>query len=111
MATEVKRDKGANKATKDGEDDVPKGQEEFAREDADDAELDDEEKVSQGSRDEKTKKDDRDYAEFLNWKAGEKRLRDEERKIKFRAMLKEKNERTKNKPFSKMKNERSIFKL
>ena len=35
----------------------------------------------------------RDYARFLNWKAGEKRLRDEKRKMKIRALLKEK-ERT-----------------
>jgi hypothetical protein len=84
-ATKIKRDKGANEATTDGEDDVPKDQEEFVREDADDAELDDE----------KTRRDARDYAEFLNWKAGEKRLRDEERKIKFRAMLKEKERKDK----------------
>ena len=72
-ATEAKRDKGANKATKDGEDDVPKGQEEFVREDADGAELDDEETVKIfDSRDEKAEKDARDYAEFLNWKAGKK---------------------------------------
>ena len=82
-ATKMKRDKGADKATTDGADDVPKDQEELVREDADDSGIDHE----------KIQRDARDYAEFLNWKACEKRLRDEERKIKIRALLKEK-ERT-----------------
>jgi hypothetical protein len=43
--------------------------------------------------DDKIKLDAKDYAEFINWKAGEKRLRDEERKMKVRALLKDK-ERT-----------------
>ena len=82
IATKIK---GANKATTQGEDDVPKDQDDFTREDADDAELDEE----------KIQLDAKDYAEFLNWKAGEKRLRDEERKMKVRALLKDK-ERTDN---------------
>ena len=82
-ATKMKREDGADEATIKGEDDVPKDQEELTREDADDAELDDD----------KIQQDAKDYAEFLNWKVGEKRLRDEERKMKFRALLKEK-ERT-----------------
>ena len=73
----MKRDEGADEATADGEDDVPKDQE-LIREDADD---------------DKIRREAKDYAEFLNWKAGEKRLRDEERKMKFRALLKDK-ERT-----------------
>ena len=83
-------------ATKDGEDDIPKGQTKIVRGNADDAELDDEETVKIfDSRDEKAEKDARDYAEFLNWKAGEKRLRDEERRIKFGTMLKEKERKDK----------------
>ena len=47
----------AARRTKDGEDDVPKDQEEVDREDADDAELDDEDTVKIfESRDEKAKK-------------------------------------------------------
>ena len=69
---EATKIKGADKATTKGEDDVPKDQDELTREDADDAELDEE----------KIQLDAKDYAEFLNWKAGEKRLRDEERKMK-----------------------------
>ena len=80
---DVTKTKGADKATKMGEDDDPKDQDDLTRGDADDAELDDE----------KIQLDAKDYAEFLNWKAGEKRLRDEERKMRFRALLKEK-ERT-----------------
>ena len=54
------KNKGANKATTKGEDDVPKDQQELIREDADDVELDDD-KIQQNAK---------DYAEFLNWKAG-----------------------------------------
>ena len=68
-ATKMKEENGADKATIKGEDDVSKDQEEFTREDADDAEFDDD----------KIQRDAKDYSEFLNWKAGEKRLRDEKR--------------------------------
>jgi hypothetical protein len=58
------RYKGATTATKDGEDDVPKGQTKIVRENADDAELDDEETVKIfDSRDENAEEDARDYAE------------------------------------------------
>jgi len=57
--------KGADKATTKGEDDVPKDQDDLSRGDADDADLDDE----------KIQLDAKDYAEFLNWKAGEKTRR------------------------------------
>ena len=81
-ATKMKREDGADEATTKGED-VLKDQEELTREDADDAELDDDQ-IQQNAK---------DYAEFLNWKAGEKRLRDEERKMKIRALFEDK-ERT-----------------
>jgi hypothetical protein len=83
-----------------------------AREDAEDAKLDDEETAKiLDSRVENAEDETRDYEEFLSWKAGERRLRDEERKIKFRAMLKKKTERIKYKLFSKKKKERSRFEL
>ena len=67
-----------------------------AREDAEDAKLDDEETAKiLDSCVENAEDDARDYEEFLSWKAGERRLRDEERKIKFRAMLKEKEQKDK----------------
>jgi hypothetical protein len=86
----------ATTATKNGEDDVPKGQTKIVRGNADDAELDEEEiEKIMGLHDKNVGKDARDYARFLNWKAGEKRLRDEERKIKFRTMLEDKKRQDK----------------
>jgi hypothetical protein len=58
---------------------------------ADDADLDDE----------RIQLDAKDYAEFLNWKAGEKRLKDEERKMKIRALLKDKERADKVQAFLK----------
>ena len=57
----------ATTATKDGEDDVPKGQTKIDRGNADDAELDEEEiEKIMGSHDKKSGKDARDYTRFLN---------------------------------------------
>jgi len=76
-ATKIER---YDKDTTWGEDNVPEDQDDLTRGNADDAEL----------GDEKIQLDAKDYAEFLNWKAGEKRLRNEERKMKVRALLKDK---------------------
>ena len=52
-----------------------------AREDSEDAKLDDEKTAKiLDSRVENAEDDARDYEEFLSWKAGGRRLRDEERK-------------------------------
>ena len=68
-----------------------------AQEDAKDADLHDEETAKTlGKAAGKAEDDDmRAYEKFLSWKAGERRLRDEERKIKFRAVLKEKEREVK----------------
>ena len=78
-----------------------------AHEDAEDAELHDKETAETlGKAAGKAEDDDaRDYEELLSWKAGERRLREEEQKIKFRTMLKEKDA---NSSFKRIREKRKV---